>query len=212
MSEGIIVPGEKLGTEEEFAAGENTYVNGGVMYSTVTGVKTLKDGVLSVRSVGREVRTVGKGMRVLGSVVGDMKSVIFVKIDNINTENKEFVAIKDGKIVMPKQHDGGRFQRRGGPYEGRHEHMRSEPKPMRPCGIGDIIIATVQYNDKDSYALSLEGNEEGVVYAKCEQCNGEMDLEGGMLRCRVCGHTEARKISVLYNKPDAIKKLFEGIQ
>ena len=149
-------------------------------------------------------------MRVLGSVVGDMKSVIFVKIDNINTENREFIAIKDGKIVMPKLHDRGHFQRHGGPYEGRREPMRSEPKPMRPCGIGDIIIASVQYNDKDSYALSLEGGEDGVVYAKCEQCNGEMELErGGMLRCKACGHTEARKISALYNKPEAIKKLFE---
>lgn len=208
-SEGIVVPGEKLGTEEEFAAGENTYVKNGVLYSTVTGVKTAKEGTLSVRSVTREVRTVGKGMTVLGSVVGDMKSVIFVKIDNINTDNKEYIAIKDGKIVIPRHMDRGHFQRRGG-YEDRHEQREREPKPDRPCGIGDIIIANVQYNDKDSYALSMNSRETGVVYALCDLCSNEMEFDAGRnaLRCKACGHVEARKISVLYNKPEEIRKLF----
>jgi exosome complex component CSL4 len=203
----IVVPGEKLGTEEEFAAGENTYVKNGVLFSTVTGVKSAKEGTLSVRSVAREVRTIGKGMTVLGSVVGDMKSVIFVKIDNINTDNREYVAIKDGKIVIPRDH--GHFQRHGG-FEGRREQRAPEPKPERPCGIGDIIIANVQYNDKDSYALSMNSRESGVVYALCEECSNEMNFDSGrnVLRCRACGHVEARKISVLYNKPEEIKKLF----
>ena len=203
----FVMPGEKLGIEEEFATGENTYVENGILYSAVTGIKTAKDGALSVRPVGREVKTIGKDMMVLGSVVGDMKSVIFVKIDNINTDNKEYIATKDGKILIRRPMErGGHFDRRGGGHE-----MRHEPKPERPCGIGDIIIANVQYNDKDSYALSLNSSESGVVYSHCSVCGGEMMPDSGMrvLECKVCKHREARKISALYNKPEEIKRLFE---
>ena len=56
----------------------------------------------------------------------------------------------------------------------------------------------------------MNSRESGVVYALCEQCSSEMNFDSGRneLRCKACGHTEARKISVLYNKPDEIKKLF----
>jgi exosome complex component CSL4 len=203
------MPGEKIGIEEEFATGENTYVENGILYSAVIGVKTAKDGTLSVRAVGREVKTIGKDMMVLGSVVGDMKSVIFVKIDNINTDNREYIATKDGKILVRRPMEGGgRFRGRDGGHDMRHEH---EQKPERPCGIGDIIIANVQYNDKDSYALSLNSSESGVVYSHCNLCGGEMepDRSGRVLECKLCKHREFRKISTLYNKPEEIKKLFE---
>lgn len=202
----FVMPGEKLGIEEEFATGGNTYVENGVIYSAVTGIKTVKDGALSVSPVGREVKTIGKDMMVLGSVVGDMKSVIFVKIDNINTENKEYIATKDGKILIRRPMErGGHFDRRGGGHEQR------EQKPERPCGIGDIIIANVQYNDKDSYALSMNSSESGVVYSHCSVCGEEMepDRSGRVLECKACKHREFRKISTLYNKPEEIKRLFE---
>jgi exosome complex component CSL4 len=210
MTNELIVPGEKLGIEEEFAAGENTYVKNGILYSLVTGVKTSKDGTLSVKSLGREVKIIDKGMTVLGSVVGDMKSVIFVKIDNINTANKEYVAIKDGKIVMPKPHDSrGHFDRHG-PHDRRPERGGGGfEKPQRPCGIGDIIIADVQYNDKDSYALSLNSVNSGVVYAKCGACGSDMALgRDNSLRCVKCERVEFKKVSPLYNKPEEIRKIF----
>ena len=79
---------------------------------------------------------------------------------------------------------------------------------MKPCGVGDTILARVLYNDKDSYTLSLNGNETGIIYSKCGECGSDMLSENNMLVCKECGHSERRKISSLYNKPEDIKKLF----
>jgi exosome complex RNA-binding protein Csl4 len=212
MAQGFVTPGERLGIEEEFATGENTYVENGILYSAVTGIMQAKDGALSVRPVGREIKKIGKEMLVLGSVVGDMKSVIFVKIDNINTDNKEYIASKDGKIVVRRPMEGGGRFHHGRDSRGPSMHgpAHEESRPERPCGIGDIIIANVQYNDKDSYALSLNSRETGVVYSHCSVCGGEMLPDSGsVLECKLCKHREMRKVSPLYNKPEEIKKLFE---
>jgi exosome complex RNA-binding protein Csl4 len=97
---------------------------------------------------------------------------------------------------------GGHFDRNGG------GNRFSSPKPEKMCGIGDTILARVQYNDKDSYTLALNGPEMGVIFAKCEKCSGELEIKGErLLVCKDCTHKENRKISTLYNKPKEIKKL-----
>ncbi len=150
-----------------------------------------------------EIKIIDKNMLVIGTVTDDMKSVIFVKIDDINIDSKDYLALKDGKIIMerPRPHFGGG---RGGGGDNRFHAER----PLKPCGVGDTILASVLYNDKDSYTLALNRNETGVIFAKCDECASDMLSENNMLVCKECGHKERRKISSLYNKPEDIKKLF----
>ena len=111
-------------------------------------------------------------MLVIGVVTDDMKSVMFVKLDDINTERKDYLALKDGKIIG----QAAKFRRpRMG---GRDNRFQLGENTKKPCGIGDTILARVQYNDKDSYTLSLNGRETGVIYSKCEICGGEVRQEG----------------------------------
>jgi exosome complex RNA-binding protein Csl4 len=206
----FVTPGEKIATEEEFASGSNTYVEEGVIYSAVIGNVVKDGGEVGVATAGREIKIIGKDMLVIGVVTDDMKSVMFVKLDDINFEKKDYLALKDGKIVEPRPPRfgprPGNFGRDGG---GENRFSSRSEKSEKPCGIGDTILARVQYNDKDSYQLSLSGRETGVIYSKCELCGGQMDRKDvNVLSCRECGHNARKKISELYNKPEEIKKLF----
>jgi exosome complex component CSL4 len=208
-NDAFVTPGEKIGTEEEFASGRNTYVEDGVIYSSVAGKITKEEGAVGVRPLGREIILIGKDMLVMGVVTDDMKSVMFVKIDNVNIDRKDYLALKDGKIVAPRPRPPRFGDRGGGDRFGGRDNKFGAPKSEKPCGIGDTIIARVLYNDKDSYTLSVMGRETGVIYAKCELCGGEMDQKGeNLLVCRECAHRENRKLSEFYNKPQDIKKLF----
>src|SRR5271154_7506180 len=152
----FVTPGEKIATEEEFTAGNNTYVEDGVIYSTVVGNVVSSEGAIGVANAGREIKIIGKNMLVIGTVTDDMKSVMFVKLDNINVKNRDYLALKDGKIVAPKPPRFGGGGRMGG---GGGNRFSSEKRSEKPCGIGDTILATILYNDKDSYTLALNGNE-----------------------------------------------------
>lgn len=206
----FVIPGERIATEEEFTAGKNTYAEEGFIYSTVIGKVTEKEGSIGVATAGREIVIIGKDMLVMGVVTDDMKSVMFVKLNDINIERKNYLALKDGKIVAPKPRGPPRFgDRRGGGGGGFRDNKFSNERSEKPCGIGDTIIARVQYNDKDSYTLSLFGKETGVIYANCELCGGEMEKKGdNFLVCMECEHKENRKLSEFYNNPSAIQKLF----
>lgn len=212
MNEMFVTPGEKIATEEEFTSGHNTFVENGVIYSTVIGQVVKSEGAVGVEPAGREIKIIGKDMLVIGVVTDDMKNVTFVKLDDINVERKDYLALKDGKIVAPKPRMGrfgGGGDRMGGGMRDNNRFSHGGGKSEKPCGIGDTILARVQYNDKDSYTLSLQGRETGVIYAKCEKCGGELDQKGeNILVCRECDHKENRKISEFYNKPQEIKKLF----
>lgn len=210
----LVMPGDRLGVEEEYTASDNTFIDesDGSIRSSIAGYVSINEGKISVHNPERDIRLLNRGMLILGTVTDDVKAVMFVKIDSIRTKNGEYLALKDGKIVMPpkrRPERGRRFGRDGG--EERHEE-KPEQEPEReskPCGVGDVIIAKIFYEDPDIYTLSVTGPESGVVHSSCELCNSEMDAKGqDTLVCRECQHTQKRKVSSLYNQPEAIKRLF----
>lgn len=204
MATELVAPGERIATEEEFAAGQNTYADSGIIYASTFGSVSKGDGKISVVSAtGREVRMIDKGMMVIGTVTDDMRSVIFVELSDINVGRKEYLALKDGKILPEKE---GPMRPMGG--RGRDNKFYESREKL--VGIGDTILAKVLFNDKDSYMLGLHGEEFGVVYAKCGSCGGDMGLDEqrGQLVCNDCGFRERRKISVFYGRPEKIKALF----
>lgn len=201
----FVTPGEKIATEEEFAAGHNTFVENGVIYSSVIGKVVKEGGSVAVSASGREIKIIDRDMLVMGIVTDDVRSVIFVKIDDINIGSKDFLALKDGKIIAERP----RMQRYGGGGGRDGNRFQSAGRPEKTCGVGDAILARVLYNDKDSYTLSLGGRETGVIYARCTLCGSGMQRgSDNMLECKECGNKEHRKVSDLYDKPNEIKKLF----
>ncbi len=207
MENDLVAPGEKIGTEEEFQPGKNTYSENGVIYASTFGSIKASEGSVSVQpGTARDLNIIDKGMTVLGTVTDDMKSVIFVEISPLSLGKKTYLALKDGKILPPRPPMGASRS----PMGRRGTDNKFYEAKEKMCGVGDTVIAKVLFNDKDSYTLGILGEPFGVVYAKCSKCGEEMDWnqERHILVCTVCGAAERRKVSVLYGQPDKIKKLF----
>jgi len=203
-SERVVMPGEKLGMEEEYLAELNTYTEGGNVYAAVYGSVEVDNGKVRVRGAGTEIRRIGKGMPVLGVVVSDIGRVLFVKLDGFRVGNYLYVASEDGKIVKREE--------RGGYGRGRHMGSRQGGSEQEtPCREGDVVLARVSHIENDTYVLDLHGPEMGIVYARCSECGSDMRYDEGSraLVCSACKHVERGKISSLYGKPYMIKSFLE---
>jgi exosome complex RNA-binding protein Csl4 len=197
----FVTPGEQLATEEELTKESNIYAENGVLYAAAAGRASIKNGVVSVLPL-KTKRRMEPGMLVIGNVSDSLKSVVFVKIDKIEKEREEYVAGKDGKIIIRERREGFR----------RGRNMYSEPpaREERPCKKGDTVIALVEGENKDAYTLGFRDPNAGVVYSLCEVC-GEPLVKGdrpGILACNRCRRIERRRVSQLYGDPEGIKKLF----
>ena len=51
MEERFVAPGERLATEEEFAASDNTYAEDGIVYAATAGMAAAKDGTVVVSAL-----------------------------------------------------------------------------------------------------------------------------------------------------------------
>ncbi len=191
----LLMPGDRLSTEEEYLPAGNAFAEEGIVYSSGIGVKEIAEGKIAVRVVGRKIKKLKKGMYAIGSVVGDLKSVIFLKLDDLEFDDKEFFAPKDGKIVLPRR----------GPRPPRNDEI------MKPCKLGDIVLAKILFNDPDVYTMGIMEDIAGVVYSNCEVCNNPLSLgsKRNVLQCKECKHTEFRKVSSAYSDFNKIKGILE---
>jgi exosome complex RNA-binding protein Csl4 len=198
----VVFPGDRLSTEEEFLPARNVYVENGIVYSAVFGKAATEEGKMLVNSATRDIRKMKRGMFVLGRVVGVLKSVIFVEIENFSIGSMEFIAGKDGKVVLMAPR---RPPIRGGMHE-RHDSRRDEPKPAE---MGDVVLAKIIMEDNEIFTLSLRDPEAGVVYAICDECGEKLQLDkhGEGLYCSSCKKTVRPKVSTLYDNSKAIEEL-----
>lgn len=191
----LLMPGDRLSTEEEYMPAGNAFAEEGIVYSSGIGVKEIAEGKIAVKIIGRKIKKLKKGMYAIGSVVGDLKSVIFLKLDDLEFNDKEFFAPKDGKIVLPRR----------GPRPPRSDEI------TKPCKLGDIVLAKILFNDPDVYTMGIMEDIAGVVYSNCEVCNNPLSLgsKRNVLQCKECKHTEFRKVSSAYGDFNKIKAILE---
>jgi exosome complex component CSL4 len=198
----FVMPGDKVGIEEEFIPSENTYVDSGIILSSIMGEVQIKEGKISVVNKNHDIRKIKRGMLVIGVISDDLRAVMFVKLDNIQFNGVEYRALKDGKIVNSVRRPGGRDFKSRGPSV--------EEKKKRTAAVGDVILAKVLYDDPEIFTLGMNENETGVVYAECELCSAHLDVDQakpGTLKCPSCKNIEERKISSVYDKMEEIVKL-----
>lgn len=198
----FVMPGDKVGIEEEFIPAENTYTESGVIIASIMGEVQVKEGKISVVNKRHDIRKIKRGMFVIGVISDDLRSVMFVKLDNIQFNGVEYMALKDGKIVNSVRRPGGRDFRSRGPSV--------EEKKRKTAMVGDVILAKVLYDDPEIFTLGMNESETGVICAECELCSTHLQVDKakpGMLSCQNCGHSEERKISSVYDKMEEITKL-----
>jgi exosome complex component CSL4 len=180
---GFVLPGELVGTTEEFKPGDGTTVSAGDIYSTATGnvIIDRKARVVSVRPSTLTPNILKVGDIVYGKITDVRESGAMVEVAGIEgKEEREIVNVRSGDVHVSNVRDS---------------YVKRLSDEFRPF---DIIRARV--TDAERMRLTTAEDSLGVVKAYCSNCRGELVLEGKKLKCPVCNMTETRKISTEYGK------------
>ncbi|HII93100.1 MAG TPA: exosome complex RNA-binding protein Csl4 [Methanosarcina sp.] len=180
---GFVLPGELVGTTEEFKSGEGTTVSAGDIYSTATGnvIIDRKARVISVRPRTLIPNILKVGDIIYGKITDVRESGAMVEVAGIEgKEDREIVNVRSGDIHVSNVRDS---------------YVKRLSDEFRHS---DIIRARVL--DTERMRLTTAEDSLGVVKAYCSNCKGELVLEGKKLKCPVCNMTETRKISTEYGK------------
>jgi exosome complex component CSL4 len=180
--EGIVVPGDFLGTSEEFTPGSGVYNEKGNIYATVTGEISISD-----KRVIDVVPKVGtppvpeEGDIVIGRIEDLRDAVAVVTIARVKgKDDREVAASTQGIIHISNVKSG---------YVSELQHE---------FGYLDLVKAKVV--DAKALRLSTEGKDLGVIKAICAKCKGVLKRKGNTLACDKCKRVETRKIAEDYGK------------
>jgi exosome complex component CSL4 len=179
----FVLPGELIGTTEEFKPGSGAAVSLGDIYSTATGNVMIdrKARIVSVKPNTLTPNILKVGDIVYGRITDVRESGAMVEIAGIEgKEDREIVNLRLGDVHVSNVRDS---------------YVKRLADEFRPS---DIIRAKVI--DTERMRLTTAADSLGVVKAYCSNCRGELVLDGKNLKCPVCNMTEARKISTEYGK------------
>ncbi len=182
-----VVPGDIIAVEEEYSDGDNVYIDSslGVLRASVLGRLKI-DQVNKVANVlpARKLKAPRKGAIVLGIVEQVRENLAFVGIYgevSLDTRSRWFTEYSDvlSGVITPENLGVDKV-----------DDMLMYLRP------NDVVIARV-VSTISPYLLSLRGPQLGVIYSVCSRCGSLLSLEGGSLKCPVCGNVESRKLSTL---------------
>ncbi len=180
--EKLVVPGDKVGTSEEWLSGEGTFEDNGDIYASQFGLLKFDEDSLEakVKAVNPIVK-VEKGDVIYGSVFmrkGSMAVIMIEKVENVSREVKEDV---EGTLHISEVSDD---------YT---EKMKDE------FLVGDIVRAKV-IQVEPTIKLSTTGKTFGVVRGYCPECRKSMKFERkkNKLYCENCEIRSDRNISSVY--------------
>jgi exosome complex component CSL4 len=170
-----VLPGDSLGTEEEFEPGNGALNRGGVVVAARIGESRpdMSNRVMTVKPAKIIAKLPERGDYVIGTVESAASSIAQVKIEAINDElsTKEF----SGMLSMRDE-----------------RHRRSSPQ-IKP---GDLIRAKVISTKNSIFHLSLDDPNCGVLFTVCSNCGGRVVALGrGAVKCTECGWTDDRMLS-----------------
>ncbi|KAF5428747.1 exosome complex component CSL4 [Candidatus Methanophagaceae archaeon] len=178
MESEMVLPGDFLGTSEEYILGDGVYDDEGNLYALYIGDVSISDKrVISVVPKVETPPVIKDGDVVIGQI-GDIKdTVAVVSIACVEgKENREIAAVNQGIIHISNVRNG---------YV---NELRQE------FGYLDVVKAKVI--DAKALRLSTEGKEFGVVRAICAKCKGTLKRkEGDTLSCDICERVETRNLS-----------------
>jgi len=177
----FIMPGDFVGTSEEFTAGSGTYVSGGNIHSLVTGTVSInkKGRVVSVVPTTSTPPVITEGDIVVGGVVNVRESIVLV----------ELAALKGA---------GERDIRQSGLAAIHVSNVsKSYVKDLSREFVSlDIVKAKVI--NIQNMRLSTAEESLGVMKAICSNCRDVLVKEDNKLICPSCGRKESRKLSSDY--------------
>jgi exosome complex component CSL4 len=177
----LVLPGDLLGTAEEFIPGHGTYEDNGRVYAALFGHTQIdpKARAISVRAL-HAIPRIGEGDLVYARV-DELKSAMAICTILASAQtNRSVPGAPEGTVHISKAR------------EGYTESLNTE------FGVGDLILARV-LQGRPAIKLTTAPPQFGVVAARCQTCHAILNLgpKGG-LRCLRCGAQERRKIAQDY--------------
>ncbi|MCX8175331.1 MAG: exosome complex RNA-binding protein Csl4 [Candidatus Micrarchaeota archaeon] len=183
MEKKFVVPGDFIGTEEEYLAGDGTYVEGERIYSSIAGEVFESARKLSVRQK-KSLRQLGVGTVFVGRVENIVEPIALVSMrvgqgEDRFEETDEYAVLHASMI-----------------RKGFVKNVRDEYR------IGDIIRAKIVDERNGEMRLSTDGENLGAIKAFCKSCRHPLKLEARLLKCENCGQKDSRKIASDYRRAD----------
>ncbi|RLF50111.1 MAG: RNA-binding protein [Thermoplasmata archaeon] len=180
------LPGDIIGTIEQFSPGKGTYEMNGNIYSAIMGRVIVNRAKMEVWiKPFKTLPVLKRGDIVYARVIGIREFGIVVRILKIEGINREICGDTEGYIHVSKIS---------------REFVDDPRKTMR---IGDIIRASV-IQGRPVVQLTTSARHLGVVLALCTKCRRPLTRKGHRLYCTRCRRYEDRKIASDYR---AVKKV-----
>jgi exosome complex component CSL4 len=176
-----VLPGDLIGTSEEYSPKNGTYVDKGNIYAASSGIVKIntKDRSISVIPITNTPPHIQVGDIVIGQVTDVKDSVALVEIAGIKGKGeREIVNADQAAIHVSNVKDA---------------YVKELYYEFAPF---DIVKARVI--DLRNMRLTTVDKELGVMKAYCSNCRAVLKNDNGKLKCPKCERTETRKISVDY--------------
>ncbi|MGM0770312.1 MAG: exosome complex RNA-binding protein Csl4 [Halobacteriota archaeon] len=177
----FVLPGDLIGTNEEFEAGDNTFTVRGDIHSLATGhvMVNKKRRKISVKPVTSTPPTIGKGDVIVGTIVNVRDSMALVQIGGIKgNDEREFINPGIAAIHVSNV------------KESYVKEMSQE------FSASDVVKAKVI--NTDNMRMTTAGDDLGVMSASCSNCGATLKLDDKKLKCPECGNVESRKLASGY--------------
>lgn len=179
----FVLPGDFLGTSEEFLVGDGVYEEGGRIYSALPGVLLvdMRERKVSVFPKTNTIPIPKNGDIVIGQVVEVKEHVVLVEVVRLKgREDRELPVLALGGIHISQAKDA---------------YISDFSREFRP---GDIIRSQVTGIKGGALQLSTTGKEFGVIKAKCSKCKVPLVSKENHLECPNCRQIETRKLAIDY--------------
>ena len=176
----LVLPGELLGTAEEFVPGHGTYEYNGQVFAALLGQKRVdsKSRTVTVEALHAVPQLVDG--EVVYARVEEIKSSMLVTNVLRSAANKRIVpGTPEGTVHISKAKES------------------YVDELGREFSVGDIIKAQV-LQGYPVVKLTTQGEAMGVVAARCGDCRSPLVRKGDELHCPRCGRIEHRKLSSEY--------------
>jgi exosome complex component CSL4 len=176
-----VLPGDLIGTSEEFTPKSGTYVDKGNIYASVSGIAKInpKERSISVTPVTNTPPHLQVGDIVIGQVTDVKDSVALVEIAGIKGRGeREIVNAEQAAIHVSNVKDA---------------YVKELYYEFAPF---DIVKAKVI--DLRNMRLTTVNKELGVMKAYCSNCRTVLKKDNDRLKCPKCERTETRKLSSDY--------------
>jgi exosome complex component CSL4 len=171
----LVLPGDLLGTAEEFVPGWGTYEDHGKIYAALMGRSNVSPNDRAIR-----VDAVHAIPRIRE------QDLVYARVDEVKSAMAicTILAAYDSRRVVPGAPEGTVHISKA--KDGYTDSLADEFSP------GDILLAQV-LQDQPTIKLTTQSADLGVVSARCQACHGLLSSGAKELVCPRCGNRERRK-------------------